>query len=124
MSDVNETVSPSTEPEDLKPKKPNNRVPEGVRVFTVCRQNDESGISGEGVVIEGVVFATDHTVLHWLSPAPGSISIFDTFDTFIKIHVASHPSNKTIITFEDGEQLIYAGSRVINKKPEEELNTI
>ena len=43
----------STEPDDLKPKKPSNRAPQGIRTFTVCRQHDESGVSGEGVVIEG-----------------------------------------------------------------------
>jgi len=37
----------STEAEDLKPKKPSNRAPEGIRTFTVCRQSDETGISGE-----------------------------------------------------------------------------
>jgi len=85
----------STEPEDLKPKKPSNRAPEGIRTFTVCRQKDET---------------TGHTVIHWLTPAPrGSIAFFDAFDDFIKIHVTSHPTNNTIITFEDGEQTIYEG---------------
>ena len=98
----------STEAEDLKPKKPTNRAPEGVRTFTVCRQSDETGVSGDGVVIEGVTFATGHTVIHWLTPPPrGSIAFFDFFDDFIKIHVLSHPTNNTIITFEDGEQTIY-----------------
>lgn len=100
----------STEPEDLKPKKPSNRAPQGIRTFTVCRQHDESGVSGEGVVIEGVTFATGHTVIHWLTPAPrGSIAFFDAFDDFLKIHIKPHPTNKTIITFEDGEQTIYDG---------------
>tara|TARA_R110000765_G_scaffold394059_1_gene487509 strand:- start:677 stop:1030 length:354 start_codon:yes stop_codon:yes gene_type:complete len=109
-----ETISspPLTEPEDLKPKKPSNRAPEGIRTFTVCRRNDETGISGEGVVIEGATFATGHTIIHWLTPAPrGSIAFFDAFDDFIKIHVTSHPKNGTIITFEDGEQTIYDGDK-------------
>jgi hypothetical protein len=96
--------------EDLKPKKPTNRAPQGIRTFTVCRQHDESGVSGEGVVIEGATFATGHTVIHWLTPAPrGSIAFFDAFDDFLKIHIKPHPTNKTIITFEDGEQTIYDG---------------
>jgi len=108
--DIEQGQSSSTEPEDLKPKKPSNRAPQGIRAFTVCRQHDESGVSGEGVVIEGVMFATGHTVIHWLTPAPrGSIAFFDAFDDFIKIHVTSHPGNGTIITFEDGEQTIYEG---------------
>lgn len=108
LADVAELVS--TEPEDLKPKKPTNRAPQGIRTFTVCRQSDESGVSGEGVVIEGATFATGHTVIHWLTPAPrGSIAFFDAFDDFLKIHIKPHPTNRTIITFEDGEQTMYDG---------------
>ncbi len=96
--------------EDLKPKKPTNKAPQGIRAFTVCRKNDESGISGEGVVIEGCVFATGHCIIHWLTPSPrGALAIFDSFDDFIKIHIKPHPTNNTIITFEDGEQTIYDG---------------
>tara|TARA_Y100000592_G_scaffold100890_1_gene183533 strand:+ start:709 stop:1062 length:354 start_codon:yes stop_codon:yes gene_type:complete len=97
-----------TNADSLKPKKPSNRAPEGIRAFTLCRQSDETGISGEGVVIEGVMFATGHTIIHWLTPAPrGSIAFFDSFNDFLKIHIIPHPSNKTIITFEDGEQQLY-----------------
>jgi len=107
----------TTEAEDLKPKRPSNRAPEGIRTFTACRQNDETGISGEGVVIEGATFATGHTVIHWLTPAPrGSIAFFDAFDDFIKIHVTSHPTNNTIITFEDGEQVLYRQDGTVEKK--------
>ncbi len=35
--DENSTESTATEREDLKPKKPSNRAPEGIRTFTVCR---------------------------------------------------------------------------------------
>jgi hypothetical protein len=112
-----------TEPEDLKPKKPSNKAPQGIRTFTVCRQSDETGISGEGIVIEGVTFATGHTVIHWLSPSPrGSIAFFDAYDDFIKIHVSSHPTNNTIITFEDSEQIIYSpyGIKVKKVEPDKE----
>jgi len=110
----------ATEPANLKPKKPTNRAPEGIRTFTVCRQNDETGVSGEGVIVEGCRFATGHTVIHWLTPAPrGSIAFFDNFDDFIKIHVSSHPTNGTIITYDDGEQTIYGidGSVQQNEAP-------
>lgn len=109
MSTDNTEIEPIlTEPEDLKPKKPSNRAPQGIRTFTVCRQKDVSGVSGEGVVIEGATFATGHTVIHWLTPSPrGSIAFFDAFDDFVKIHVESHPSNSTIITFDDSEQIVY-----------------
>ena len=108
--DMEGVLELSTEPADLKPKKPSNRAPQGIRTFTVCRQHDETGISGEGVVMEGATFATGHTVIHWLTLAPrGSIAFFDAFDDFLKIHIKPHPTNKTIITFEDGEQTMYDG---------------
>ena len=131
MSDDNnvedESKESTTDAESLRPKKPSNRAPEGIRAFTVCRQNDETGISGEGVVIEGATFATGHTVIHWLTPAPrGSIAFFDAFDDFVKIHVSSHPTNNTIITFEDGEQMLYKpdGSVMKNSSDSETNDTI
>tara|TARA_Y100000004_G_scaffold195455_1_gene262509 strand:+ start:256 stop:582 length:327 start_codon:yes stop_codon:yes gene_type:complete len=95
---------------DLKPKPPEKLAPQGIRTFTVCRQLDESGISGEGIVIEGAVMGTGQCMVHWLYPPPrGGIAIFDSMEDFLKVHVHPHPSNKTIITFEDGEQNIYGG---------------
>ena len=93
---------------DLKPKPPAKLAPQGIKSFTVCRQTDETGISGEGIVIEGVVLATGQCVIHWLYPPPrGGIAIFDSMEDFLKVHVLPHPSNRTIITFEDGEQRTY-----------------
>ena len=95
---------------DLKPKPPEKLAPQGIRTFTVCRQLDETGVSGEGVVIEGAVMGPGQCMVHWLYPPPrGGIAIFDSMEDFLKVHVHPHPSNKTIITFEDGEQNIYGG---------------
>ena len=96
------------EAEDLKPKPPPKRAPRGIRSFTVCRQHDQTGVSGEGVIIKGVVLASGHCIIHWLFPPPrGGIAIFDSLEDFLKVHVKPHPENKTIITFEDGEQKEY-----------------
>ena len=98
------------QPEDLLPKPPPKRAPRGIRTFTVARKNDETGVSGVGVIIEGVEYATGQVVVHWLFPPPrGGIAIFDSLGDFLKVHVHPHPSNKTIITFEDGEQKTYGG---------------
>ena len=98
----------SEETEDLIPKPPPKRAPRGIRSFTVCRQHDQTGVSGEGVIIEGVVLASGHCIIHWLFPPPrGGIAIFDSLEDFLKVHVKPHPENKTIITFEDGEQKEY-----------------
>ena len=66
-----EEKQPEETPEvDLKPKKPAKLAPQGIRTFTVCRINDESGVSGTGVVIEGITLATGQCVVHWLYPTP------------------------------------------------------
>ena len=91
--------------QELKPQPLPNLAPRGIRSFTVFREADETGISGEGVVIEGVKLATGQAIIHWLYPPPrGGIAVFDSMDDFIKVHIVSHPANKTIITYEDGEQ--------------------
>ena len=98
--EANETLS-----EDLIPKAPPKLAAEGIKTFTVARQSDETGVSGTGVVIEGVVLATGQCIVHWLYPPPrGGIAIFDSMNDFIKVHIEPHPGNKTIITFQDGEQ--------------------
>ena len=100
-----EAPEETTTTEKFKPKKLPRLAPEGIRTFTVARQYDETGVSGEGVVIEGVPLATGQCVVHWLYPPPrGGIAIFDSMNDFIKVHIQPHPSNRTIITYDDGEQ--------------------
>ena len=83
-----------------------NRAPEGMRRFVMERDRDVSGVSGTGTVLEGVLFSTGVVVIHWLTPPPrGSISVFDSLDQFLSIHVRPHPLNHTILEFEDGERV-------------------
>jgi len=97
-----------SETEDLRPKPPARHAPRGIRTFTVHRKIDETGVSGEGVIIEGVLYATGQVVLHWLNPVPrGSIAIFESMNDFLSVHIGPHPANATTITFEDGEQMFY-----------------
>jgi len=100
--------APIPKAEELIPKKPSRLCPRGIQTFTVARQADETGISGEGVVIEGVLLATGQCLAHWLYPRPkGSIAIFDSMNDFVTVHIKPHPSNRTIITYDDGEQERY-----------------
>ena len=63
-------------------------APRGITSFTVYRQHDETGVSGDGVLIEGVVMATGQCVVHWLYPPPrGGIAIFDSMSDFVKVHI-------------------------------------
>ena len=90
----------------LLPKAPAKLAPRGIQSFTVYRTADETGVSGDGIVIEGVRMATGQCVIHWFYPPPrGGIAIFESMDDFIKVHIKPHPTNRTIITFADGEQM-------------------
>ncbi len=94
--------------DDLIPKPPSKLAPRGITSFTVYRQHDETGVSGDGVVIEGVVMATGQCVVHWLYPPPrGGIAIFDSMSDFVKVHIEPHPANQTIITYQDGTKTVF-----------------
>jgi len=118
---IMEENNSNEETEDLKPKPPPRLAPRGIRSFTVCRQYDQTGVSGEGVIIEGVLLATGQTIIHWLYPPPtGAIAIFNSLDDFFKVHIKPHPANKTIITFEDGEQLCFHADGTMETKVADE----
>lgn len=78
----------------------------GPRVFSMIRQNDESGTSGTGHVLDGVIFPSGKCVICWNPESArvmgvNSISIFDSFDAFEAIHIGQHPTNGTIIEFQN-----------------------
>lgn len=73
------------------------------RTFSMKRLNDESGVSGTGVVLVGVVFPTGTVVIQWVSSDVHSTTLYDNVESFWKIHVASHPNNHTLLTWDDGE---------------------
>lgn len=65
------------------------------------RNNDESGVSGTGIVLDGVVFPNGKVTVCWrcVKTNASSISVFDSFEDFTKIHIDSHPTNGTEIIF-------------------------
>lgn len=48
-----------------------------VRVFTLERDVDETGISGVGTVAEGIEFSDGVVCLRWLSEWPSSVVHYD-----------------------------------------------
>jgi hypothetical protein len=74
------------------------------RWFILSRGNDESGVSGTGKVLEGVQFTDGTVVLRWTSQ-PGSTVMWENFEDFWKVHVDSHPTNATVLTWDNGEQV-------------------
>ena len=75
-----------------------------MKVFWMMRKHDESGVSGTGLVLKGVVFDDGTTVVHWVTKKQKaqSIGIFKSYQDFKKIHITCHPKNKTEIIWRYG----------------------
>lgn len=66
------------------------------QVFEMIRNGDESGVSGTGTVLHGVVFPSGKCVIEWVSPTP-SQTVFENFEAFKRVHIDAHPTNNTEI---------------------------
>jgi len=56
-----------------------------MKKFWLKRIEDFSGISGTGIVAEGVIFSNGKAILSWLTMG-GSIAIYDSIEQIEKIH--------------------------------------
>lgn len=71
-----------------------------LRTFHIVRHADESGVSGTGKVLNGVVFPDGQTVIRWcVEGKPNSTAIYPSFEDFKYIHIDAHPDNKTEIVY-------------------------
>lgn len=69
------------------------------RTFDLVRFHDVSGVSGEGIVAQGVQFADGQVALQW--PKPGrSVAVWDSVDALLGVH--GH-NGLTVVRFHDGE---------------------
>lgn len=66
------------------------------RTFKLIRQEDETGISGEGIVAEGIEFTTGVCALSWLT-AGNSVGIYPNVKQLVNIH--GH-NGRTIVKFD------------------------
>lgn len=55
------------------------------RPFHLVRLYDHSGVSGTGIVAEGVLFSTGRVALHWISNHP-STAAWDNVEQMLAIH--------------------------------------
>jgi len=75
------------------------------KLFTLIRKIDESGISGTGRVLDGVIFHTGQVVVCWRSdinpekPGYSSLAIYPSWEAFLNVHVSPHPVDATEIKF-------------------------
>lgn len=65
--------------------------------FHLVRTEDETGVSGTGVIVEGVEFTNGVVVLRWLTDK-SSIAIYDSIADVIDIH--GH-GGKTVVRWVD-----------------------
>jgi hypothetical protein len=69
-----------------------------MKVFEMYRRADESGVSGTGRVLEGIVFSDGTTVVRWcVKDKPNSTAVYNCYQDFELIHITSHPTNETFI---------------------------
>lgn len=67
---------------------------EMMKTFYLDRKVDESGVSGTGIVAEGVQFSDGTCVVHWLTRT-ASVAIYPNIDDLIEVH--GHDGNTEII---------------------------
>ena len=65
-----------------------------MKQFWLKRIKDISGISGTGIVAEGVVFENGKCAMNWLTPT-SSVGLYDNMEILEKIH--SHEGHTKII---------------------------
>jgi len=73
------------------------------RTFFLLRQQDETGISGVGHVLDGVVWPDGQVVTKWCAGGPSELNVSENYAEWQSIHVDAHPANKSLIIFDDGE---------------------
>lgn len=56
-----------------------------MRRFLLIRDEDVSGVSGTGIVAEGVIFSTGKVVLSWCSDYR-SVTVYDTVSDLETVH--------------------------------------
>ena len=74
-------------------------------LFTLIRHLDESGVSGTGRVLDGVIFHTGQVVVCWRTDVDpdssgfSSIAVYPSWDAFLHVHVRPHPTGAMEVRF-------------------------
>lgn len=72
-----------------------------MKTFKMIRVHDESGISGTGHILDGVVFHTGQVVVCWRAKhGHSNIGIYKDWEDFEFVHINSHPTNETEIVWD------------------------
>jgi hypothetical protein len=74
------------------------------RLFSFYRYVDETGVSGTGRVLDGVIFHNGQVVVCWRSDSAeggghSSLGIYPSMEAFLKIHVEPHGKDAGEVRF-------------------------
>jgi len=69
-----------------------------MRLFCLDRSEDDSGVSGTGVIAEGVVFSDGHAVLRWLGAEP-ACGFYPSIEAVERIH--GHRGHTKVVYVDD-----------------------
>ena len=74
------------------------------RVFSVVRQNDESGVSGVGRVLDGMIFHNGQVVICWRGDVNNengysSLGVYPSWEAFKHVHIDPHPTNRAQVVY-------------------------
>lgn len=72
--------------------------------FVMAREADESGVSGTGIVLEGVLFHDETVAVRWKGNVRSTV-VYASLKDFLEIHVIPHPENGTVIEFSTGDTI-------------------
>lgn len=70
------------------------------RIFKMVRHYDETGVSGTGIVADGIEFPNGMVSVCWRSNTP-SVNTYRSYVEFKHVHIDAHPSNDTEICWGD-----------------------
>ena len=76
------------------------------RRFAMIRESDESGVSGTGRVLDGIVWHNGWVSVCWRTDVNQehgftSVGFYPTWEAFEGIHIGSHPGNDTKIEWQE-----------------------
>jgi len=85
----------------------------GMRRFQLYRKRDISGVSGTGIVAEGVLFGNGSVALRWLTNGVHSIVIHQNVQAMMKVH--GHNGATIIHWIDEQETSTFTNQGVSNE---------
>jgi hypothetical protein len=89
-----------------------------MRRFEIIREEDESGVSGTGLVAQGIEFDCGKVALTWISHL-GTVAVYDNVTTVKKVHGHGGKTRLVFLDKDDHEdETISNGEQVIPEVPD------